>query len=1395
MRLFSVGAVTVLLLASLSILVYYPPFVRADAPPEGGGGNTGWQPFYYYVGGLVQSSNGNLIVRQDDAFVDARGPDLGFARSYNSLHASTDGPLGYGWTSNLHSHLDEAGSGNVTWYDPTDTPFLFAIDGSDYLSPAGVSSELVKSAGLFTLAHKDGSIWSFNSDLNLDTVADKNGNELTFSWSGDSPPKLLNVSDDSGLVLALSYSGAQISSITFPPDDRTVSFSYSSGDLINATDASGNVTKFTYSSHKIDTWTDPVGKRLSFAYDGSDRVSFANLSAIDLGTGDTLYEHRAYSFSYDGAWTNVTNARSKVTAIDHNAAGNALSISGPQCGACGAFQLVGGGPTTSCGCAAGPGSCGSSTDGFREVSQTVTMTWDANDDLLTYADAGAHQWNLSWDASRNLLNLTDPLGNLKRWNWTNQDNGSGFISLMDNSTDFIGNKWEYTYGAAGNLNMTTDPYGNYSERHYDAYGFENYLGDFRGNVTTRIYDNHGYLINASGAIGTTVLYSRDAVGRLANQTSPRGYVWNYSYDPMDRLTNVTDPYGASTLYSYNARGDRTSGRDPLGHFTNMTFNITVGKIDSVTDARGNVTTYGYDDVGNLVSVMDRSGAQTTSSFDDWNRPTMTTDGGGNQTVVAYNVDGTIHNRTDRRGSVTTYVHDAKHQMTNVTDAMSHSTTYSYDRNGRTTSTTDPLNHSWWYSFDALGRLIASTDPAGSIATRSYDANGNLVNWTDANGFSTLYGYDQLNRRVNTTNPLGYLTIWTFTATSRIATQIDQGGNLTIYAFDNLDRLTNITDAVGGLTSYTYDAVGNVVSVEDAGHHKTNRTYDGLNRLASETTALGNIATYTYDEEGRVTNAVDAKSQSINYSYDQQGRLLRADYPLGVTNTYRYDAEGSRYNATVGTLSRNDTLDGLGRVTSSTYHYTTFDKKVDYAYDAAGNRVGMSYPDGKWLNGTFDSLNRPSTLVFDHYAQWNFSFDAGSRLTILTLPTGGTTVFQYNAAGWVSAYYTNSSLGAPLDSATYTFDRQGNRASITNEASVVGTFTYDQVYRLLTEDYSNTGGPAPDRTYTYDTAGNRVTEKVLTSPPVTSTYDAENRLTSVGASVYTYDSNGNEAVSTLGGVTTFEWEATNQITKVTLPNATFIQYDYTTDGQRISRSQQGGPKTYYGYDFQGAGGFEDLIAEYNSAGSMTARHVAGPGIDQPLAKIVISGNATYYYTFDSLGSVQRLLTTTQVENTKYEYFGFGAARSTTAGIANPYQFTARELDATTGLYNYRARTYDTGTGRFTSKDPEGMLDGPNVYTYVKDNPVNKVDPSGEHACAWWEWIVWGSLWCTTHHTDWGCVLNCMISGGPFNNAVFNWCWFTSGAVCWRFPNAGCAYAFAACLGIGIGVCITRCTPRF
>ena len=81
----------------------------------------------------------------------------------------------------------------------------------------------------------------------------------------------------------------------------------------------------------------------------------------------------------------------------------------------------------------------------------------------------------------------------------------------------------------------------------------------------------------------------------------------------------------------------------------------------------------------------------------------------------------------------------------------------------------------------------------------------------------------------------------------------------------------------------------------------------------------------------------------------------------------------------------------------------------------------------------------------------------------------------------------------------------------------------------------------------------------------------------------------------------------------------------------------------------------------------------------------------------------------------EYSPFGsttyqAVRSQTE-TPKRYRFTGKERDEESGLDYHSARYCAPWLGRWVSPDPAGLGDGPNLYRYVRNNPIRLSDPSG------------------------------------------------------------------------------------
>jgi len=75
--------------------------------------------------------------------------------------------------------------------------------------------------------------------------------------------------------------------------------------------------------------------------------------------------------------------------------------------------------------------------------------------------------------------------------------------------------------------------------------------------------------------------------------------------------------------------------------------------------------------------------------------------------------------------------------------------------------------------------------------------------------------------------------------------------------------------------------------------------------------------------------------------------------------------------------------------------------------------------------------------------------------------------------------------------------------------------------------------------------------------------------------------------------------------------------------------------------------------------------------------MLRSSTTSYYEADGLGSVTSLSGGAGALAQTYTFDSFGKQTAASGSLTNPFQYTARESDAETGLYYYRARYYDWG----------------------------------------------------------------------------------------------------------------------
>jgi RHS repeat-associated protein len=335
----------------------------------------------------------------------------------------------------------------------------------------------------------------------------------------------------------------------------------------------------------------------------------------------------------------------------------------------------------------------------------------------------------------------------------------------------------------------------------------------------------------------------------------------------------------------------------------------------------------------------------------------------------------------------------------------------------------------------------------------------------------------------------------------------------------------------------------------------------------------------------------------------------------------------------------------------------------------------------------------------------------------------------NGVSETRAYNNDNTLasisfsGASIGNLSYGWDANKNKTSegITGTMSGygfdVGVSGYDDEDRLVSweRDDSNL-----DQSWNLSLVGdwNSYTENASVQ---NRTHGDTHELLTVAGQAVTHDAKGNQTVIPAilrpgSDPLAMKWDFENKLISADTDNDSVADVTYQWDalGRRVGRDD-GTTVTVFVQSGQ------QTIADYTSgtaASSPTYDYVYASYIDEPVMRSGAGGNR--YYHRNQQYSIIALTNGSGAIQERYAYDAYGGLTILSSSLSplatsaegNRYTYTGREFDEALDLYHYRARMYDSATGRFCSRDPIGFEGSPwNLYEYVSSMPLDNSDPYG------------------------------------------------------------------------------------
>jgi RHS repeat-associated protein len=906
---------------------------------------------------------------------------------------------------------------------------------------------------------------------------------------------------------------------------------------------------------RVDWQSDPLGRRTSFDYttaSGSTIVTDpkGNMVKDTYAYGLLVEQMRGYGSAQPADWqyTHDETSTALIKTLDPNghvwlatvdARGNRLSTVDP-------------------------------------LQRTTSATYNSLNLPVTRTDGKNVTTTLTYDGAGNPISVTTP------WREgppnTNRVTSFGYADPshpgdVTSITDPDGKVWRLTYDAAGNIRTQADPLGNTAVFCYDSIGRRMAVISPSGQaagvtcatpqpaafVTYFTYNVFGDLLTQTDPLGHVATRAYDADRNLKSIKDADNHQTSYDYDAAEQLLAMNRPDSTARGRSYWPDGELKTQTDGANHTTSYTYD-PLGRVATVTDPLNRIVTYSYDNVGNLLSKQDHGGQCaavpklrcTTYTYDDANEVSSVAYSDGltpGVTSIAYDANGQRTAMTDGTGT-SSWTWDSLHRLRSYTNGANKTVGFGYNLRGAATSVTYPgATGAVSKGYDDAGRLQTVTDWLANQTTFNYDGDSFMTSEVYPNGTTATFtpdGADRLSAVSDapTANPnsafatFGYGRDPAALITSTTTTGVPSDAHS--YGYSSLSQLTTVDSS-----SYAFDAADNLTGLLDG----TTQSFDAADQLtgSGKISFVGNASS-----GGSSSSSLTVPLPASTAANDQI--LVAATLPFGksVSSPTGYTVVGTYSSGTANTSAkvvvyRRTAVAGDASVTVS------FTGKFDKAVTVAVYRgVSTTNPidttsTGATAGGT--SVTAPSLTTSA----------AGDRLVVVD---GG--VNASATGSWTPP--TGMSSRVQQASGTSTVEAMADQTLTAAGATGTRVSTFSQNAQLVSVLIAFRPAQA---TYGYDSNGDRRTVTLPGGPTTTLAYDQARRLVGYGSTA-TYEYNGeglrmSKAVS--GSTSQFSWDVSGESPLILDDGAN--RYVYGSGGRPVEQVSASGIVTYLHQDQLGS----------------------------------------------------------------------------------------------------------------------------------------------------------------------------------------------------------------------------------